>query len=123
MVSRVSLLLAISGTGAIAVPILPFDSRIADPSPTTNTDVVSGTIRGDDCSALTSPDVAGTCPIVEGQGFTVEAFLAVEAGADCCGLDRCTRCLIRYVIQFDDPFAELPIAKASAGPDYYVHGH
>ena len=45
--------------------------------------------------------VPGTCPIAGGSGFDIKAFLATDAGADCCGLPQCGRCLIRYEIDFD----------------------
>ena len=65
---------------------------------------VAGTVRGDNCTPLTDPNVPGTCPLVEGAGFTAYAYLATEAGADCCGLPRCANCRIRYQIVFDVPF-------------------
>ena len=76
--------------------------------------IVAGTIRGDNCSPLANPHTPGTCPIVSGGGFTVKAFLATEAGADCCGLPQCGRCLIRYEIDFNRPFSATPAVQASA---------
>jgi hypothetical protein len=85
---------------------------------------VSGTIQGDccgvgatlqDCGALTDPNVPGTCPIIAGSGFSVKAFLMTSAGADCCGLPACGRCLIRYEIDFDTPFGAAPTTQATAG--------
>lgn len=94
--------------GTILATFVGFDAARADVT-------ISGTIRGDNCSPLTDPDVPGTCPIVTGSGFSVLAYLATDAGADCCGLDGCGRCLIRYAIVFDAPFEGAPTTNASAG--------
>jgi hypothetical protein len=74
---------------------------------------VEGTIQGDNCAPVTDPATPTTCPILAGSGFSVEAFLAVDSGADCCGLSQCGRCLLRFVFHFDQPFAEPPAVSAT----------
>ncbi|MDX2165993.1 MAG: hypothetical protein SF182_02980 [Deltaproteobacteria bacterium] len=76
--------------------------------------IVAGSIAGDSCTPLTDPAIPGTCPILSGNGFSVAAYLATDAGADCCGLPRCGRCLIRYKFTFDQPFASRPSIQVTA---------
>lgn len=79
-----------------------------------STATVSGTIAGAGCTELTDPNVPGACPLIDGGGFTVKAFLATDAGADCCGLSRCASCRIRYEFDFNQPFTEVPTVHATA---------
>lgn len=84
----------------------------ADPLPGAR--IVAGTIHGDNCTPLTDPEVPGTCPILGGGGFTLAAYLATDAGADCCELPQCGRCLIRYKVFFHEPFSGVPAVQLTA---------
>lgn len=73
---------------------------------------VRGTIRGDACQpGIDTPDTPAVCPLIEGGGFVAYAFLATDAGADCCGLPDCKRCLVRFLIVFDEPFLTPPTVE------------
>jgi hypothetical protein len=87
----------------------------AQPTPTPR--VVSGTVRGDQCGVLTSPQLPGACPTVEGDGFTVRAYLHEPAGADCCGLASCQNCRLRYEVRFERPFTRAPRVDVSGTHD------
>src|SRR5574337_291215 len=70
---------------------------------------INGTFEGDNCQPpITDSHTPADCTVLDGPGFAVEAFLAISAGADCCGLPQRGRCLVSSALTFDVPFPAPP---------------